>query len=107
MAEAAGAGFIPIRKKGKLPGECGLTSYDLEYGSATVEIQKDKITKKGCKVAIVDDLLATGGTMKGAVRLLKDLGMDVEVVECFVIMELVFLEGGKGLGSKLESLIKY
>ncbi|KAF7993843.1 hypothetical protein HCN44_011112 [Aphidius gifuensis] len=99
-----GKPFIPIRKKGKLPGNVMRESYTLEYGEATFEIQTDSITS-GLKVLIVDDLLATGGTIKAAVKLLKATG--AQVVECLVIMELVGLDGKSKIDAPVHSFIKY
>ncbi len=83
-------GFIPVRKKGKLPRETVEMSYDLEYGSATIEIHKDSI-KPGDKVVLVDDLIATGGTIEAAVKLIEQLGG--EVVKIIFLIELVDLKG--------------
>lgn len=83
-------GFIPVRKKGKLPRETVEMSYDLEYGSATIEIHKDSI-KPGDKVVLVDDLIATGGTIDAAVKLIEQLGG--EVVKIIFLIELVDLKG--------------
>ena len=77
--------FVPVRKKGKLPCETISQSYDLEYGQAEIEIHKDAI-KPGQKVVIVDDLIATGGTMEAAVKLIEELGG--EVVKILFLMEL-------------------
>ena len=97
--------FIPVRKKGKLPRETISETYDLEYGTATIEIHKDAI-KPGDKVVLIDDLLATGGTIKAAARLIERLGG--EVVKILVIMELAGLEGGKLLeGYDRTALITY
>ncbi|XP_063984557.1 adenine phosphoribosyltransferase [Diachasmimorpha longicaudata] len=96
--------FVPIRKKGKLPGEVAEASYVLEYGEATFEIQTESISR-GNKVLIVDDLLATGGSMAAAVQLIKSL--EADVIECFVIMELVYLGGRSKLKSPVFSLVKY
>lgn len=85
-------GFIPIRKKGKLPRETVEKSYDLEYGSATIEIHKDAI-KPGDKVVLVDDLIATGGTIQAACKLVEELGG--EVVKIIFLIELVDLGGRK------------
>jgi len=90
MALELGVPFVPVRKRGKLPGECLGISYDLEYGTASVEIQKAALAEKK-RVLIVDDLLATGGTMKAAVDLVKQLGSTP--VECYVIIELTALNG--------------
>ena len=94
-----------MRKKGKLPRETVSVAYDLEYGKAEVEIHKDAI-QKGMKVVIVDDLIATGGTLEAACKLVEKLGG--EVVKISVVMELAGLEGRKKLaGYELESLICY
>lgn len=77
--------FVPVRKKGKLPCETVSRSYDLEYGSATIEMHKDSI-KPGQKVAIIDDLIATGGTVEAAIKLVEELGG--EVVKVVFLMEL-------------------
>lgn len=97
--------FIPVRKKGKLPCETIEASYDLEYGSATIEIHKDAI-KPGQKVVIVDDLIATGGTVEAAIKLVEQLGG--EVVKVLFLMELAGLEGRKKLEKyDVESVIVY
>ena len=97
--------FVPIRKKGKLPCETVSASYDLEYGSATIEMHKDSI-KPGQKVAIVDDLIATGGTIEAAARLVEELGG--EVVKIIFLMELEGLKGREKLkGYDVESVIHY
>lgn len=97
--------FIPIRKKGKLPCETIEATYDLEYGSATVEIHKDAI-KPGQKVVIIDDLIATGGTVEAAIKLVEQLGG--KVVKVLFLMELAGLEGRKKLASyDVESVIAY
>ncbi|XP_029156001.1 adenine phosphoribosyltransferase [Nylanderia fulva] len=99
-----GKPFLPIRKKGKLPGKVTQQKYALEYGEATFELQTDFINK-GTRVLIVDDLLATGGTMAAAVELVKSAGADV--VECLVIMELTSLKGRDKLGVPVYSFINY
>lgn len=97
--------FVPIRKAGKLPCETVSKTYDLEYGTATIEIHKDAITP-GMKVVLLDDLIATGGTIKAAAGLVEELGG--EVVECLFLMELVDLGGRKSLeGYKVDSVVKY
>ena len=102
--------YIPqVRKKGKLPGECKGIEYALEYGSAAVEVQKEAFEEKQ-RVLIVDDLLATGGTLKAAVDLVQAAGS--EIVECFVIMELAFIKAPLGRAKipkeiKVSSLISY
>ncbi|MEF9945702.1 MAG: adenine phosphoribosyltransferase [Lachnospiraceae bacterium] len=97
--------FVPIRKKGKLPREVISTKYDLEYGSAELEIHKGSI-QPGQKVAIVDDLLATGGTMKAMIEMVEELGGEVVSIIC--LMELAGLEGRTTLqGHHVESVIVY
>ena len=90
-----GIGFIPVRKKGKLPGETIEESYNLEYGAGTLEIHKDAI-QEGEKVVIVDDLIATGGTVGATVQLVKKLGADI--VECAFLIELPDLKGREKVG---------
>ena len=85
-----GAGFIPIRKKGKLPGATESITYDLEYGQDSLEVHKDSI-EKGAKVLMVDDLLATGGTMAAACELMKKLGGEIAGIA--FLIELSDLEG--------------
>ena len=105
VAYAIGAGFVPVRKPKKLPAETIKFSYDLEYGSDTLEIHKDAITP-GARVLIVDDLLATGGTAKAVTSLVEQLGGTVAGV-CFVV-ELTFLGGRDKLsGYDVQSLLKY
>lgn len=97
--------FIMVRKKGKLPCETIETTYDLEYGSATIEMHKDAI-KPGQKVVIVDDLIATGGTVQAAIGLIEQLGG--EVVKAVFLMELAGLKGREKLqGVNVESVICY
>ena len=97
--------FVPIRKKGKLPRETVSVSYDLEYGSATIEMHKDSI-KPGQKVAIIDDLIATGGTVEAAIKLVEELGG--EVVKVVFLMELAGLKGRERLaGYDVASVIRY
>ena len=97
--------FVLIRKPGKLPRETEKMDYDLEYGSATLEIHKDAI-KPGQKVLIVDDLMATGGTIEAMVKLIEKLGGTVAAV--LVLMELEGLNGRDKLkGYRVESAIKY
>ena len=97
--------FIPIRKKGKLPCETIAAKYDLEYGSAVIEIHKDAI-KPGQKVVIIDDLIATGGTIEAIIKLIEQLGGEVVKV-CFV-MELAGLKGREKLtGYQVDSMIIY
>ena len=97
--------FVPVRKKGKLTCETISQSYDLEYGQAEIEIHKDAI-KPGQKVVIVDDLIATGGTMEAAVKLIEELGG--EVVKILFLMELAGLKGREKLkGYDVASVIRY
>lgn len=93
LAYLIGAGLVPIRKPGKLPGEITSEAYDLEYGSNVVEIQKNAI-KPGDRVIIVDDLLATGGTLKAASKLIETLGGEVSGI--ITLIELTEL-GGRDL----------
>ncbi|MEU8270872.1 adenine phosphoribosyltransferase [Sphaerisporangium sp. NPDC049002] len=95
VACKAGAGFVPVRKKGKLPAETLEASYDLEYGSAVIEVHRDAFAP-GDRVLIVDDVLATGGTARAAVELVSRAG--AEVVGVSVLMELAFLKGRDRLG---------
>lgn len=105
VAYAAHKAFVPVRKKGKLPCETISMEYDLEYGSATIEMHKDAI-KPGQKVVIVDDLIATGGTIEAIIRMIEELGGEVVKI-CFV-MELAGLDGRKKLaGYDVESIITY
>ena len=98
-------GFVMIRKKGKLPCETVSEDYDLEYGSATLEMHKDSI-KPGQKVIIVDDLIATGGTVKAMIKMIERLGGIVAGV--LVMVELKGLKGREALGDyKLYSAISY
>lgn len=105
VAYGMGVGFVPVRKPGKLPWEVEGFEYDLEYGSNRLEIHKDAI-KPGQKVAIVDDLLATGGTMEAAAKLIEKLGG--EVVSMQFLIELEDLDGRAKLAKyNVNSLIKY
>lgn len=106
MADRLGIGFVPIRKKGKLPWKTDGIAYSLEYGEAEVEVHQDAIAP-GEKVMLVDDLLATGGTAGAALALVQKLGGDV-VCATFLI-ELAFLEGRKNLpeGIRIEALLTY
>ena len=97
--------FIPVRKKGKLPCETVEVEYDLEYGSAIIEMHKDSI-KPGQKVVIIDDLMATGGTIEAIIKLIEQLGGVVEKI--VFLMELEGLEGRKKLeGYDVETVIAY
>lgn len=100
-----GAGFVPVRKKGKLPWDTISTDYALEYGTNTVEMHKDAV-KPGEKVLLVDDLLATGGTAAAAVKLLNELGADLVCVSFLV--ELSFLNGREKIDcSNIHSILTY
>ena len=97
--------FIPVRKKGKLPRETVSAKYDLEYGTAEIEIHKEDL-RPGMKVVIIDDLIATGGTVEEAVKLAESLG--AEVVKIAFVMELAGLKGRERLaGYDVESVITY
>ena len=97
--------FVPIRKKGKLPCETASIKYDLEYGSAEIEIHKRSI-KPGDKVVIVDDLMATGGTAKAIMEMVEEMG--AEVVASAFLIELDFLNGRKTLPDcRVEAVIHY
>lgn len=97
--------FVPVRKKGKLPCETIEMEYELEYGTAVIEMHKDAI-KPGQKVVIIDDLIATGGTIEAIIKLVEQLGG--EVVKIVFLMELEGLEGRKKLsGYDVASVIKY
>ncbi len=105
VAYEAHKGFVPIRKKGKLPRETLSAEYDLEYGSAVIEIHKDAI-KPGQKVVIIDDLIATGGTIEAIIGMIEQLGGEVVKI-CFV-MELAGLKGREKLkGYEIDSIITY
>ncbi len=97
--------FIPVRKKGKLPRATVEKEYDLEYGSAVIEIHKDDVTP-GMKVVLIDDLIATGGTIRAAAELLEELGAQVVKIVC--LMELRGLKGRELLeGYDLDTVIAY
>lgn len=105
VAYKLGIGFVPVRKKGKLPYKTKSVTYDLEYGTDTLEIHEDAI-EKGARVLIVDDLLATGGTVKAVADLVELLG--AKVFSLAFLIELKFLKGRKKLGDHdIYSLIKY
>ncbi len=105
VAYAEHKGFVPVRKKGKLPCETISVSYDLEYGQAELEIHKDAI-KPGQRVVIIDDLIATGGTTEAIIRLIRQLGGEVVKI-CFV-MELAGLKGREKLaGYDMDAVISY
>jgi adenine phosphoribosyltransferase len=105
MAYQLGTGLVPVRKLGKLPAETLTVEYALEYGSNTLEIHRDAIAP-GQRVLIVDDLLATGGTVRGTIELIERL--KGEVVGLAFLVELDFLKGRERLeGRKVTSVIKY
>jgi len=104
LAHSLGIGFAMVRKKNKLPGPVVSYKYTLEYGEDMIEIQADAL-KPGQKVVIVDDLLATGGTMSAAVALAKKLGADVSLTA--YLIELSFLKGREKVGAPVFSLMQY
>jgi len=104
LALALDVGFVMVRKKGKLPGATIPYTYDLEYGTDTVEIQADAI-EPGQRVIVLDDLLATGGTMGAAIALLQKVGADVRAAAC--IIELAFLNGREKLSVPFVSVVSY
>ena len=105
VAERLGAGFVPIRKKGKLPGQTESITYDLEYGTDTLEVHRDAI-ESGAKVLMVDDLLATGGTMAAACKLIEKIAG--KVVGIAFLVELADLRGRGKIGDyKISSIIRY
>lgn len=105
VAYALHKAFVPIRKKGKLPCETISESYDLEYGSATIEMHRDAI-KPGDKVVLIDDLIATGGTIEASIHMIEALGGTV--VKVIFLMELAGLKGRERLrGYDVESVIVY
>ena len=106
VAEKLGAGFVPIRKKGKLPFKTESISYDLEYGTDTLEVHSDAIKSKGAKVLMVDDLLATGGTMAAACKLIEKIGGQVAGI--VFLIELGQLQGREKLTAyNIKSIISY
>ena len=105
VAERLGAGFIPVRKPGKLPYDTVREEYELEYGTDALEIHRDAV-HEGERVLVVDDVIATGGTAAAAIRLLRELGADVTGFSVFI--ELAFLNGAGLLdGVPLHALIRY
>ena len=105
IAYALNKPFVPVRKAGKLPCATVSKTYDLEYGSATIEMHKDSI-KPGQKVVLIDDLIATGGTIEAAAKLVEQLGG--EVVKIIFLMELAGLHGREKLSKyDVESVIRY
>ncbi len=105
IAYALGKAFVPIRKKGKLPCETISEKYDLEYGTAEIEMHKDAV-RPGQKVVVVDDLIATGGTIEASIKMIEKLGG--EVVKVLFLMELAGLKGRDRLaGYDVASVITY
>ena len=105
VAEKLGAGFIPIRKKGKLPFKTESVTYDLEYGTDTLQVHSDAV-KKGSKVLMVDDLLATGGTMAASCKLIEKIGGKIEGIA--FLIELKDLNGREKLNNyKISTLIQF
>jgi adenine phosphoribosyltransferase len=104
LAYALGSGFAMVRKRGKLPGKCVNLTYDLEYGTDTIEMQADAITP-GQRVLVVDDLLATGGTFDAAINLVRQQGGEVVGAAC--IIELTFLKGRSRLPVPVTAMISY
>ncbi|MET9646146.1 adenine phosphoribosyltransferase [Streptomyces syringium] len=99
VAVRAGLGFVPVRKAGKLPGATLAQAYDLEYGTAEIEIHADALSS-GDRVLVIDDVLATGGTAEASLRLIRRAGAEVAGVA--VLMELGFLDGRQRLADALE-----
>lgn len=104
LALKLGCGFVMLRKRGKLPGATVSLDYDLEYGSDRIEIQADAVSP-GQRVVLVDDLLATGGTMSAGVELLRNVGAVVPAAA--VIIELTFLAGRNRMDVPVEALVRY
>jgi len=104
LALRLGKGFIPVRKAGKLPGPTHGVEYDLEYGTDLVEVHQDAI-KSGSRVLMVDDLLATGGTMEGSSRLIEKAGGII--VEYAFVIELIDLKGRDRLNKPVYSLVTF
>ena len=104
LALALGTGFVMMRKQGKLPGTTVRHTYALEYGTDTIEIQQDAV-HKGARVVLVDDLLATGGTLAASIGLVRDMGGIVPAAAC--IIELTFLGGRKRLDVPFSALVSY
>lgn len=104
IALRLGAGFVPVRKPGKLPCPCDRVEYALEYGTDSVEMHSDALTR-GSRVLIVDDVIATGGTAKAAIALAQ--GQGAQVVAATFFLELTFLGGAAKLGVPTSSLVQY
>jgi len=104
LAYELGRGFAMVRKKGRLPGPTVSSAYDLEYGTDTIEVQEDAITP-GRRVVVLDDLLATGGTMQAAISLVRQRGGIVTAAAC--IIELTFLQGRSRIDVPFASMVAY
>jgi adenine phosphoribosyltransferase len=104
LALEMGCGFMMVRKRGKLPGPTIAYTYELEYGSDTIEVQ-DGFIRPGQRVVVLDDVLATGGTMGAAIQLLRRAGADVRGAAC--IIELAFLKGRERLDVPFDALVTY
>jgi adenine phosphoribosyltransferase len=104
LALELGCGFAMVRKAGKLPGATRPHTYDLEYGTDTIEVQ-DGIIPPGSRVVVMDDLLATGGTLAAAIALTREIGAEVVAATC--IIELSFLEGRKRIDVPFSSILSY
>lgn len=106
LAYHLGAGFVPVRKKGKLPAETLSATYELEYGTDTLEVHKDAVDQ-GEKVLVVDDLIATGGTAAATAEMVKQLGGDL--IEMAFLIELTFLNGREKIPAEFPvfSILKY
>lgn len=104
LADRLGTGFVMVRKRGKLPGEVIRHAYDLEYGEDVIEIQAEAV-RPGQRVVVLDDLLATGGTMAAAVTLLEKVGAEVAAIGCLI--ELTFLKGRDRLRVPVHALLAY
>lgn len=105
LADRLGLGFVPVRKKGKLPYTTVAEKYSLEYGFDEVEIHIDAFKKEGARVLLIDDLIATGGTAKAAASLINKV--DAHCVECCFIAELTFLNGKEGIESDVYSVLEF
>ncbi len=107
VATALSAGFVPVRKPGKLPGKTRSIEYALEYGTDRLHVHVDAV-QPGMRVLLVDDLLATGGTLAASARLLGREGLGAEIVGASVLIELAFLDARAKLGDlRIEALLKY
>ena len=104
LALNLGCGFVMLRKRGKLPGPVVGLDYELEYGTDRIEIQADAVAP-GTRVMVIDDLLATGGTLAAGIRLLRTVG--AEVPAAMTLIELTFLEGRKQLDVPFQALLSY